>query len=75
MPLYDYQCEHCKLIFEVRASFQEKEKGLNPECPDCHSTEMHQVLTAGLFVRPGNGDGSTLPSSNCGPNAGFGCCG
>jgi len=33
MPLYDYQCKKCQTIFEVRATFKEKEEGLEPECP------------------------------------------
>jgi putative FmdB family regulatory protein len=75
MPLYDYQCDHCQKTFEVRASFQEKELGLEPTCPDCQSVETHQVLTLGLFVRSGINGGENLQSSSCGPNAGPGCCG
>ncbi len=55
MPLYDYQCHHCQIIFEVRASFKEKEAGLHPECPQCHSQETHQVLTAGLLLLSSRG--------------------
>ena len=74
MPLYDYQCHDCQVIFEVRASFKEKEAGLQPECPQCHSQETHQVLTAGLLLHSSRGDALiTLPT--CGPNAGPGCCG
>jgi putative FmdB family regulatory protein len=75
MPLYDYQCIHCQTIFEVRASFREKEMGLEPVCPNCQSVETHQVLTAGLFLHKGSGDASSLFSSNCDPNSGAGCCG
>lgn len=25
MPLYDYQCEQCNTVFEVRATIREKE--------------------------------------------------
>ncbi len=36
MPLYDFQCEDCDEIFEVRASIREKAARLKPECPKCH---------------------------------------
>ncbi len=75
MPLYDYQCDHCKKIFEVRATFREKELGLKPVCPDCQSDETHQVLRVGLFLRAGSSGGTELSSSCCDPNAGPGCCG
>jgi putative FmdB family regulatory protein len=29
MPLYDYQCQRCQTVFEVRATFKEKEVGLD----------------------------------------------
>lgn len=75
MPLYDYRCEKCQTVFEVRASFQEKEAGLEPECPQCHSQDTQQLLTAGLFLRAGDGEMSQVGPSCCGPNAGPGCCG
>jgi putative FmdB family regulatory protein len=74
MPLYDYQCQGCQFVFEVRASFKEKEAGLQPECPQCHSQETHQVLTAGLLLHLG-GDSATVKLPGCGPNAGPGCFG
>lgn len=75
MPLYEFQCEPCHTRFDVRASFQEKELGLDPICPHCQGRDVHQVLTTGMFI----GKGDTLnPGGNtgmCGPNAGPGCCG
>ncbi len=74
MPIYAYQCDHCQVSFEVRASFREKEQGLTPACPACQSLDTHQVLTVGRFVRSG-GDRAALASSGCGPDSGPGCCG
>ena len=51
MLLYDYQCKKCQAVFEVRATFKEKEAGLEPECLACHSKKTHQLLTSGLFLR------------------------
>jgi putative FmdB family regulatory protein len=47
MPLYDFHCEQCETKFEVRASIKEKQAGLQPECPTCHSQAVRQVVTAG----------------------------
>ena len=74
MPLYDYQCKQCQAIFEVRATFKEKEAGLEPECLACHSKKTHQLLTSGLFLRK-SGDGTDVTWQGCGPNADPGCCG
>ena len=74
MPLYDYQCKGCQTVFEVRATFTEKEAGLQPACPQCHSKKTRQLLTPGLFFRKSD-DGADLTLPACGPNAGPGCCG
>lgn len=74
MPVYDYQCNHCKTIFEIHVSFREKEQGLHPVCPTCKSADTHQRMTTGLFIRKGSGDTATLFPS-CGPNTREGCCG
>ncbi len=73
MPFYDYQCMQCNTVFEVRASFKEKEAGLEPECPQCHGKEVKQVITGGLVVH--GKDGIDFSGPVCGPNAGPGCCG
>ncbi len=73
MPLYDYQCKHCKTVFEVRASFKEKEAGLKPECPHCQSKETRQILSSGLFLRRSD-DGAAMELPMCDPQAGPGCC-
>ncbi|WP_366917439.1 zinc ribbon domain-containing protein [uncultured Chloroflexus sp.] len=74
MPLYDYQCQDCQKTFEVRATLKEKEAGLQPQCPHCHSLQTRQLLTSGLFLRKGS-DSSLFAAPVCGPTAGPGCCG
>ncbi len=71
MPLYDYQCQKCHTVFEVRATFQEKEQGLKPKCPECQSKKTRQVLTTGLFVS-NTSDGCSGCSGSCGPNCSCG---
>ena len=75
MPIYDFQCHQCQTMFEIRASFKEKDRGLKPVCPNCQSTETHQTLTVGLFVHQGSSERMLNPSTCCSPNSGSGCCG
>jgi len=44
MPTYEYVCQDCKKITEVRASYEEKQKGLNPKCENCGSEKMNQYF-------------------------------
>ncbi len=75
MPLYDYQCHACGEVFEVRATFKQKEEGLHPICPSCESEEAEQVVSAPMVIRLGAGDGGSLAPLACGSIAGPGCCG
>jgi len=72
MPTYDYQCQKCGQAFEVFATFKQKEAGLEPECPECHSKETQQAFRSLMFVRA-NGEALPMPPA-CGPNMGPGCC-
>ena len=74
MPLYEYQCQDCQTVFEVRASFKEKEAGLKPECPQCQSKQTRQVLTSGLIVRVVSNHNAPGGCA-CGSGGGSGCCG
>jgi putative FmdB family regulatory protein len=75
MPFYTFHCEECETTFDVRASIQEREAGLQPPCPKCTSRAVQQVITAGLLLSSNAGDRRTARPSVCGPNAGPGCCG
>jgi len=74
MPTYDYQCQDCGYVFEVFATFKQKEAGLQPECPECHSDKTQQAFRSVMFVRSGDGGGAMPMPLACGPNAGPGCC-
>jgi putative FmdB family regulatory protein len=73
MPFYDFRCNQCDHVFTVRATFKEKEAGLQLECPVCHAQATRQVITAGLLIGLAAGDARSAPA--CGPLAGPGCCG
>jgi putative FmdB family regulatory protein len=74
MPIYDFRCKECGHAFTVRASFKEKDAGLQPECPVCHAAETQQVLTVGIFIgQVAGGDSSSLPlPMRSGPACGCG---
>lgn len=42
MPLYDYQCQGCQNVFEVRATFKDKEEGLKPDCHELRLIESNR---------------------------------
>ena len=71
MPFYEFECNDCSEVFEVRATIKEKESGLLLVCPKCGSHEAHQMLTAARMLHGGK-EYSPLA---CNPNAGPGCCG
>lgn len=73
MPTYDYQCQDCGHVFEVFATFKQKEAGFKPECPECHSPETQQAFRSMMFIRSGDGGAVPMPLA-CGPNMGPGCC-
>lgn len=78
MPTYEYQCGDCSQVFDVYATLKEKEAGLEPECPRCHSRNVRQVFRSLMFVRPGGGGagaGDFMPAAGgCGPVCGPGSC-
>lgn len=74
MPLYEYQCQDCQAVFEVRATFKEKEEGIKPECPQCQSKQTRQLLTSGLLLRVVS-DNAPQGGCACGTGGGSGCCG
>lgn len=49
MPSYEFECGDCGEPFEVRASFEEKDKGLNPTCPRCGGDNTGRILRGLVF--------------------------
>lgn len=70
MPLYEFVCKQCKAVYEIRATVEEKQAGLNLSCRACGSTDLAQVF-GGLFIRS-SGQAEQV-SQRCVP--GSGCCG
>jgi putative FmdB family regulatory protein len=71
--IYEYRCDYCAKVFEVRASMAEKERGLRLKCPRCGTPSATQVFSAvNVITRSGRGD---APPPFCAPGSGPGCCG
>lgn len=47
MPLYDYQCQQCRNVFEVRHGMTFSGKVL---CPACAGTEADKLISAPASV-------------------------
>jgi putative FmdB family regulatory protein len=74
MPIYEYFCQECENKFEIKATLTEKEKGLKPECPKCHSQEAIQTFGHITVIGSTKDSFTTSPSPCCGPGAGPTCC-
>lgn len=72
MPIYEYYCQNCNEKFDIKATIQEKEKGLKVNCPTCGSTRVIQLF--GNFFTLSKSDSSNSGGC-CGPNPTPGCCG
>jgi putative FmdB family regulatory protein len=76
MPFYTFQCEECETTFDVRASIQERDAGLQPPCPKCTSRQVQPVITAGLLlVGHATSSRPAVQTCACGTKDGRGCCG
>jgi len=44
MPVYEFRCDECGRKFDVIATIEEKEAGLQPVCPNCGGMNVRQVF-------------------------------
>ena len=75
MPTYEYRCQDCDHVFEVFATFKQKAAGLQPECPQCHSSRVRQAFGSVMLIRNSSGGIAPLPAGGCCPGGGAGGCG
>lgn len=52
MPIFEYQCDHCKKEFEKLVFAGEEEK---VHCPGCASVEVTKKMSATSFMGPSMG--------------------
>jgi putative FmdB family regulatory protein len=51
MPIYEYECDACHEVFEVRQKLSDPP----PTSHSCGSTQVHRILSATSFVLKGTG--------------------
>lgn len=71
MPTYEYHCKECGYYFDVRATIEQKEKGLDIACEQCGSKDLQQVF-GGFAILGGQ---TVNVRSRDSQNSGGGCCG
>lgn len=64
MPYYDFTCRDCQTITSVKASIEEKERGLEVTCEKCGSKNTEQAF---LSVAVGSGRSGSRDSAPIGP--------
>ena len=62
MPLFEYVCEDCGLIFSEFRSSAERDNPI--DCPDCGGHDVHRKMS--MFSSFG---GDSTGSASCGPGA------
>ena len=71
MPRYDYECQSCHLVFEVKQSFSSEPVATCPDCMNGARRVIHSVPVvfkgSGFYVNDyGKGTGSTSRGSESG---------
>lgn len=72
MPIYEYACASCGKEFEKLV----RQSSPAPECPDCHSSDLHKKLSAFAAVTGAAAGARDLPGpcGSCGHPDGPGAC-
>lgn len=75
MPLYDFRCDDCGTLTEVRSSVDELD-GLQPACTRCGGSALRRLLSTVSVMRSGGGPVPTAGGGGgCGHCAGGCACG
>lgn len=70
MPIYEYACSACGHKFEALVR-----SGTQPQCPECHSSELDKLLSVFATTTPQAGPAITSPCGSCIHAGGPGGCG
>jgi putative FmdB family regulatory protein len=62
MPIYEYACRDCDVVFEELVVRRSDEAEVR--CPTCQGREVARVLSRPAAARTGGGGG---PAPGCGP--------
>ncbi len=77
MPLYEYQCDACGIVFEARQKFSDAPL---TECRECDGA-VHKIISqtsfalkGGGWYEQGYGDGKAAPCASAGKSEGCAGC-
>lgn len=73
MLTYEYRCQNCGNTMEVKASLEEKERGLDLTCSQCGSKDLTQVLGSFILGFSPKGDTTNNYGGSC-YGGGCSCC-
>ncbi|HOE95833.1 MAG TPA: zinc ribbon domain-containing protein [Candidatus Sumerlaeota bacterium] len=71
MPIYEYQCDHCEHVMEVRESYSAETRH---ECPACGSGPMRKLLSAFSVGSGRPAPACAGPTCDPAPSCGAGGC-
>lgn len=69
MPIYEYRCKGCGLVFDAFQSLGED--GKNLECPDCSTKGPEKLISSFASCGSGATSGQAPSAPSCG-SGGFG---
>lgn len=71
MPLYEFHCQDCEMIYEERRPFAQASE--RSTCPSCQSEHTNKLISMATFISNGSQmNQATLPSTPA-ASAGCGC--
>lgn len=68
MPMYEYRCQECGLLYEQLRRMSEADTSL--QCPHCGSLKVERQVSACSFAGFSSGGGSSS-GGGCAPRGGF----
>lgn len=66
MPIYEYECQDCKILFEIIVSSADAAKDIT--CRKCASRNVKKTISAGSHRLA---SGSSLPAAGCSSKSKF----
>lgn len=69
MPLYEFRCQDCEIIYEERRPFSRANE--LSICPACHGDHTSKVISMATFI--GNGSQMNQPTQTSSSIASAGC--
>lgn len=63
MPLYEYQCDKCKRVFELRLPVEDRDDGVKTACKCGHTSKRKLASPEQIWLTVGRAKKTTYPPS------------